>query len=44
MKPEPGQKQYACWFCGTPYVHDKAYIHSILECQKKEREHKPKGE
>lgn len=37
MKPEPGQKQYACWFCGTPYLHDGAYRHSVEACQNTER-------
>lgn len=30
-------RQYACPQCGMKYPHDKAYIHSITECQKKER-------
>lgn len=31
------KRQYSCPHCGTVYPHDKAYIHSITECQKKER-------
>ncbi len=40
MKPEPGQKTNTCPWCGTVYKHDKGYIHSVQECQKKEREGK----
>lgn len=35
-------ERYKCPYCGTVYKHDKGYIHSVQECQKKERELKPK--
>lgn len=39
MKPEPGQKQYACPYCQTVYLHDRGYRHTVQECQQREREH-----
>lgn len=30
-------RQYSCPLCGLRYPHDKGYLHSITECQKKER-------
>lgn len=32
--------RYSCPFCGAVYQHDDAYIHSVAQCQKKEREGK----
>lgn len=37
------KRQYSCPYCGMKYPHDKGYIHSITECQKKERTLKPKS-
>jgi uncharacterized protein (DUF983 family) len=29
---------YSCPFCGVQYLHDGAYLHSVGQCQKVERE------
>ena len=31
------KRQYSCPLCTLKYPHDKWYVHSISECQKKER-------
>ena len=37
-KPEPGQKLYRCPWCGSTYLHDAGYRHTVKECQDRERE------
>lgn len=36
-KEKKSQYRYSCSFCGASYKHDDAYIHSIAQCQKRER-------
>lgn len=38
-----GLERYKCPYCGTAYKHDKGYIHTVQECQKKERAKGPKA-
>jgi len=39
-KKTPQGYVYSCTLCGAEYLHDQAYLHSIVECQKKERTQK----